>query len=225
MKKQKWQFILLAVLLIACIGGYFLIKNAEFSDKDTAEETVLTDFDKEEVKELVVSGDHELDFVKEDDEWHLASLPDQALSQSSVTYPISQIANIKTDETVLEAVDDLSEYGLDDPLRTIQVTLNDGTVIAYHAGNRNNLLSCYYIQMEGDPNVYLVSDYYVTMFDKEPEDFFEEETETETETETVEPEESVSEETVTGSETQDEDAVETVTETELSETETETEAE
>ena len=50
-----------------------------------------------------------------------------------------------------------------------------------YAGNKSDLLSEYYIKVEGDDNVYLVSSNIVTDFDKDPEDFIDE-TETETET-------------------------------------------
>ena len=82
----------------------------------------------------------------------------------------------------MEAPEDLSQYGLEEPFRTITAVLSDGTQVVIYAGNKSDLLSEYYIKVEGDDNVYLVSSTIVTDFDKDPEDFIDE-TETETATE------------------------------------------
>ena len=160
MKKQKIQILILLVLCIVCVGGYFIIRNHTF---ETEEETVsvdVTNFNKDDVTELILSGDHEVHLVKTDDIWTENSLPD---------------------ETVVEAPEDLSQYGLEEPFRTITAVLSDGTQVVIYAGNKSDLLSEYYIKVEGDDNVYLVSSNIVTDFDKDPEDFIDE-TETETET-------------------------------------------
>ena len=169
MKKQKIQILILLVLCIVCVGGYFIIRNHTF---ETEEETVsvdVTNFNKDDVTELILSGDHEVHLVKTDDAWTESSLPDETIKES-------------TTETVVEAPEDLSQYGLEEPFRTITAVLSDGTQVVIYAGNKSDLLSEYYIKVEGDDNVYLVSSNIVTDFDKDPEDFIDE-TETETATE------------------------------------------
>lgn len=179
MKKKRVQFIVLAIVCILCIGGYFVLKNTDFAQEEEITETVVTDFSRDDVKELTVTGDHDLHFVKEYDAWTETSIPGETLKESSINYLLTLIDNITTTETVVESPDDLSAYGLQEPVRTIQAVLNDDTVITIHAGGESSLLSKYYIQVEGDPNVYLVSSYIVTEFEKEP-DYFIEEEETET---------------------------------------------
>ena len=64
MKKQKIQILILLVLCIVCVGGYFIIRNHTF---ETEEETVsvdVTNFNKDDVTELIISGDHEVHLVK-----------------------------------------------------------------------------------------------------------------------------------------------------------------
>ena len=182
MKKQKIQILILLVLCIVCIGGYFSIRNYTF---ETEEETVsvdVTNFNKDDVTELILSGDHEVHLVKTDDTWTESSLPDETIKESTVNTLLNEIANITTTETVVEAPEDLSQYGLEEPFRTITAVLSDGTQVVIYAGNESDLLSEYYIKVEGDDNVYLVSSNIVTDFDKNPEDFIDE-TETETATE------------------------------------------
>ena len=131
---------------------------------------------------LILSGDHEVHLVKTDDAWTESSLPDETIKESTVNTLLNEIANITTTETVVEAPEDLSQYGLEEPFRTITAVLSDGTQVVIYAGNKSDLLSEYYIKVEGDDNVYLVSSNIVTDFDKDPEDFIDE-TETETATE------------------------------------------
>lgn len=187
MKKQKLQFILLAAVCLICIGGYFIIKNMEFAEEETTVETVVTDFSKDDVTELTVTGDHELHFVREDDVWTETSLPDETIRESSVNYLISEINHITTTETVVESPEELSQYGLEEPLRTITAVLSDGSSVTIYVGKESSLLSKHYIQVEGDPNVYLAASYIVNAFEEDAEYFVEEE-ETETGTEEAETE-------------------------------------
>ena len=97
---------------------------------------------------------------------------------------LSQISSITTQETVVESPEDLAQYGLEEPFRTIEAKFADGTSVTILAGSESPLLSKYYIQVQDDPNVYLISSYIVTDFDKTAEEFVEEETTEEEETET-----------------------------------------
>lgn len=84
MKKQKIQILILLVLCIVCVGGYFIIRNHTF---ETEEETVsvdVTNFNKDDVTELILSGDHEVHLVKSDDVWTENSLPDETIKESTV---------------------------------------------------------------------------------------------------------------------------------------------
>ena len=174
MKKQKIQILILLVLCIVCVGGYFIIRNHTF---ETEEETVsvdVTSFNKDDVTELSISGDHEVHLVKSDDVGTENSLPDETIKESTVNTLLNEFANISTTETVVEAPEDLSQYGLEEPFRTITAVLSDGTQVVIYAGNKRDLPSEYSIIVEGDDNVYRVSSNIVTDFDKDPEDFIDE---------------------------------------------------
>ncbi|MDO4291954.1 MAG: DUF4340 domain-containing protein [Eubacteriales bacterium] len=197
MKKQKIQLLVLLIVCLACVGGYFFIRSQSFETEEETTEVSVTDFNKDDVTELIVSGDHELHFVLEDGTWTESSLPGESISQESVNLLVSEIDNITTTETVVENPEDLSQYGLAEPFRTIQAVLSDGTTVTIHAGSESTLLSKYYVQVEGDENVYLVSSYIVTDFDKTAEEFVEEE-ETESSEESAEVEETESSEESAG---------------------------
>lgn len=220
MKKQKIQLLVLLAVCVLCVGGYFLIRSHDFETKEELPEVSVTDFNKDDVTELTVSGDNALKLVKGGDGvWTEASIPEEPIQQESVNMLLSEIDNITTSETVIESPEDLSQYGLDEPFRTITATLSDGTTVTIHAGAKSDLLSKYYVKTEGSETVYMVDSYIVEDFAKTPQELIEEETtETESavETETAAEAESVTEaaETETAAETGSAIETETVTETE-----------
>lgn len=230
MKKQKIQLLVLLAVCVLCVGGYFLIRSHDFETKEELPEVSVTDFNKDDVTELTVSGDNALKLVKGDDGvWTEASIPEEPIQQESVNMLLSEIDNITTSETVIESPEDLSQYGLDEPFRTITATLSDGTAVTIHAGAKSDLLSKYYVKTEGSETVYMVDSYIVEDFAKTPQELIEEETtETESETETATETESTSE-TETAAEAESvteaaetESVTETITEATESAAETET---
>ena len=177
MKKQKIQMCILLAVCGLCVGGYFAINRHEFEIKEELSEVLVTDFNKDDVTGLTVSGDYELKLVKGDDGvWKEESIPEKAIKQESVNMLLSEIDNITTSETVIEAPEDLSQYGLDEPFRTITAELSDGTSVTLCAGAKSDLLSKYYVKTESGESVYMVDSYIVEDFAKMPEELVEEET-------------------------------------------------
>lgn len=177
MKKQKIQMCILLAVCGLCVGGYFAISRHEFEIKEELSEVSVTDFNKDDVTGLTVSGDYELKLVKGDDGvWKEESIPEKAIKQESVNMLLSEIDNITTSETVIEAPEDLSQYGLDEPFRTITAELSDGTSVTICAGAKSDLLSKYYVKTESGESVYMVDSYIVEDFAKTPEELVEEET-------------------------------------------------
>lgn len=177
MKKQKIQMCILLAVCGLCVGGYFAISRHEFEIKEELSEVLVTDFNKDDVTGLTVSGDYELKLVKGDDGvWKEESIPEKTIKQECVNMLLSEIDNITTSETVIEAPEDLSQYGLDEPFRTITAELSDGTSVTLCAGAKSDLLSKYYVKTESGESVYMVDSYIVEDFAKMPEELVEEET-------------------------------------------------
>lgn len=177
MKKQKIQMCILLAVCGLCVGGYFAISRHEFEIKEELSEVLVTDFNKDDVTGLTVSGDYELKLVKGDDGvWREESIPEETIKQESVNMLLSEIDNITTSETVIEAPEDLSQYGLDEPFRTITAELSDGTSVTLCAGAKSDLLSKYYVKIKSGESVYMVDSYIVEDFAKMPEELVEEET-------------------------------------------------
>ena len=146
----------------------------------------------ENITKLQVEGENGYTLTKEvsaadsalqTDEWQVVDADGAAHGgdADSIGTMTSAVASLSFGDLVTYNASDLSQYGLEEPFRTITAVLSDGTQVVIYAGNKSDLLSEYYIKVEGDDNVYLVSSNIVTDFDKDPEDFIDE-TETETAT-------------------------------------------
>ncbi|MGM9681435.1 MAG: DUF4340 domain-containing protein [Eubacteriales bacterium] len=72
---------------------------------------------------------------------------------------------------VLENPDDLSEYGLDDPERSM-ILVCDGEQIEFRFGAYSSYGGGYYLEIAGDPHVYLVDSDFYSALDFSIEDFF-----------------------------------------------------
>ena len=124
-----------------------------FKAKERLSNSFSEDVYKRQVTSLSVSGDHRLNFAKEEDKWVNTDDREMPLNQTLVSSLVNNIAGITT-ESVVEQPEDLSEYGLDNPVRTIKATLENGSSIIIYVGNQNDLTGDYYIRLEGDDRVY-----------------------------------------------------------------------
>lgn len=178
MKKKKIQLLVLVILCLLCVGAYVLVKNMDFAQEETlsAQQVTVTDFAFGDVTALSVTGDHILNFVKEEEKWVNADDRKMTLDQNQISSLVNNIAGLVT-ESVVEEPENLSEYGLDNPVRTIKAEMKNGSNVIIYVGNQNDLTGDYYIRLEGDDRLYGISSYVVTAFDKDPEEFIEETTE------------------------------------------------
>lgn len=176
MKKQKIQIFILCLCGILCVGGYLFFRAHDFSQDAEETEFTVMDFASDEVDALQVSGETNLNFVREDGTWTETSLGDTPVDQDSVTALVSRFSHITTTQSAPGDAGNLSEYGLTEPAYTITVSLSDKNTITLYVGKENDLLAEYYLKREGDPGVYLVSEGIVSGLDKTPESFAVEET-------------------------------------------------
>lgn len=163
MKKQRKQMLILLVVCLICVGGFLFLQNADLEKKDETTETEnykLEVFETEKVSELIVSGENELHFIKKDGVWILADDESLSLDQATVNSLVTNLGKIYTD-TKIGTVEDLNEFGLKDPVLTVDVILEDGSEAEIRGGLYNDLAYGYYIQVNEDPEVYLADGYVI----------------------------------------------------------------
>lgn len=161
MKKQKIQMILILVVLVLCIGAYFLVshmaKQEEQKEKDSETEGQTTiakiDADKIDAFSYEVDG-KTYSYTKDGDEWKYDDDNSLQLDADNINTMLGKLNGVIALET-LDSYDSLSDYGLDKPQNTITVSVGNKTT-TFYIGDYNDMVSEYYLKMEGDDSIYLV---------------------------------------------------------------------
>ena len=203
MKKQKIQMLVLLAILVVLAAGFLGIRQYnQMQSEEPQEETGITVVDIA-VEDIVrFSYDYEdvtYTFEKEEDTWYAAEDHSLNLVQTSVSSMITDVGPLVA-EQVIENVTDMSQYGLEQPARTISFETASESYIFY-VGDFNDVSSVYYLCRPSETTVYVVPALTVNRFNRTLEELVEEEESTETAAET--------EETVTETETETETAEET----------------
>lgn len=171
MKKQSVQFILLVTILLLCICGYFVVHSMPKEEEEQAAESYqVTDVDTQEVKGISYLYEGEIiDLIKEEDTWVFSEDPGILLDQSKIETMLGYVCAIDTDTMILSP-DSLAEYGLSNPSNTICLTLSDDSIVQLLVGDYLDITGEYYALLAGDPNVYTISSYIPSAFEKSIDD-------------------------------------------------------
>lgn len=168
MKKQKKQFSLIICILVLCAGGYFAAKKLPDEEKTTVgtKSHTVTSITQEEVAELsYLYEGNIIELIKEGDVWKSKEDMRLSLDQTVISNMLSYVCSITT-ETVIENPESLAEYGLTNPENTICLTLSDGSNVQLLVGDYLDITGEYYALVAGDTNVYTISSYIPSTFNK-----------------------------------------------------------
>lgn len=180
MQKQKKQFIILCVILVAFCGIFFGLRafnkhqDEKKAKEEEAEKITAVSLSVDDVTEFSYQyNGAEIAFVKEDDTWYSKDDRERKITQSAISSMLSSAGTVTASQK-LEAPENISEYGFDTPLNVIRLKTGDQeTTITI--GMYNSITSQYYLMVSGDENVYLVENSIYTAFQKSLEDVTEEE--------------------------------------------------
>lgn len=174
MINQKKQLFVLSglVILLSCILIAVLTIKAR-SDRDTSshgeDDIVVFSLDGA-IKNLQVWGKQSYFIKREDDGVFYVSKPQDMLNSNSSVTDQYAVSNERMDEitralsnvtasTVIENVADLTQYGLDEPLFTVQIQ-TDGAgqkVYSLEIGDFSEGASMYYARTDDSNDVYLIT--------------------------------------------------------------------
>ena len=179
------------VVLVLCIGGYFLVKSLDLKKVKEEDPEYMIQVDSSEITKFSFMRDGQtLSFTKTGDTWNYDGDGSLTMNQTSMKSMAAVLAEVEAKQILTEH-EELSEYGLDSPSNTITFTAG-GETKTILVGNENKAASGVYVKMDGDDTVYLISETLPNKFDCGLDTL--EETEAETsESETAETESSESE--------------------------------
>ncbi|MCR5525952.1 MAG: DUF4340 domain-containing protein [Lachnospiraceae bacterium] len=178
-KKQIRNLIILLVVLIVCIGGYFGMKN--FNEKtEAASEAASEAAEAKEQISTVSSGSitklswkydgADVTITKGgadgDDVWYNGSV-----SLNSVESMLDSVSDIESTKTITGDDINMDDFGLSDPSNVITAETSDGKSIKITLGIQNQITNDYYCYLNDDTSkVYTISSSLYYSFDKDPSD-------------------------------------------------------
>jgi hypothetical protein len=142
LQRSTWTLLGIAVLL----GGFVLVTELQRLQPDEVE-SVATDqsgtdlfaFEEEDIQAFTVeTGDRTLSFRQDEaGTWQMIEPEAQAASDPTVAFLLNQLAIAKAQSPTDVTAEQLSEFGLADPLATVTVTLDTGNEHTLILGDTN----------------------------------------------------------------------------------------
>ncbi|HHW49645.1 MAG TPA: DUF4340 domain-containing protein, partial [Clostridiaceae bacterium] len=143
--------IILAVVLAILVGAYVFARNMKKDDDNASDSQSIKIFDLElnnMVEITLENKEGKFVFIRktvkeknEDGEeiekkvWDIASHADLKIDSSTINSIAINISSLSASKIIEENAADLSQYGLNDPVR-VSVKMNDGTVKTLEVGNK-----------------------------------------------------------------------------------------
>lgn len=188
MKKKGLPLLIGIVVLVFLTVAYVILVKHNTETVEEVEDTTVKMFDleNEDVAALQFTLDgKEETFTLEGDTWSLASDAAFEVDSSKMSTLLDTVTGMAASRK-LENVTDLSEYGLDEPVQTLVLTMADGTVYTICWGGTNDVTGDDYVYIKEKESVVYTVDYSVLEALGESIEDYRTEEETTTEDETSE---------------------------------------
>lgn len=177
MKKQKKQLGILILVLALLGGAYALLMryNRGLEEKEQQEPALLVELEDGSIQKLSYDYEGErYSFYKDGEVWKSQEDPQKNLIQTRLQEMENHMERIEIQDQI-DNVTDLSQYGLDEPSRTVQFETGEESYTVC-VGDYNSVAGVYYVYQPSQPaTVYTVVTSAVGGFDYTLEDLVEEE--------------------------------------------------
>jgi len=167
--------IVLCLVLIGALGGLYVLSRSNQEDPVPTEsantQISLLNKTKNDVTQLTITReDDEVTYNRaEDGKWSMSDV-DAPVENAMVTDITNNICTLYALEIVDDAVEDLAGYGLAPAVATLRVTFADGSTETVRLGARTAARDFYYMMVEGDSSLYLISNTSGARFNRTRED-------------------------------------------------------
>ena len=169
MKRFKRLYILLGVLAAACVITFAVSRYETYKEDIRNSDEVILELSQDSVQALSWEYDGQtLSFHRTDGSWTYDEDEAFPVDQEKIGDLLSLFEQFGV-SFIIEDAEELRMYGLDDPLCTIDLTLEDGQTYAVTLGDFSTMDSQRYVSI-GDGNVYLVQTDPLDYFDVELRD-------------------------------------------------------
>ena len=181
MKKKSVNLFTAVGVLVVLSGAYAGVKAYVAKQEEKEQESEETELEKivsiepDDIKSLkFVIDKKEVTFERDNDDWVKSDETEFPVNQDKMTEAAGALNSLEA-ERVLTDIENLSEYGLDEPSNTITVTISDGSDTILRVGMKNDSTNQYYLEKDDDQStVYVVDSSAVTPFMKSLYDYAQE---------------------------------------------------
>lgn len=172
---KRWRTTLIVALVFAAILAYVLLVEGKKEPPGQPDVTpsptpvALLDIALDDLRAVhATDGTRVLRLVREGSDWQVAeALGDSqraAADMMAVSLPLNDLAHLEARAVVLDEVSEPATYGLDPAALTLTLEAGDGTEVRLTAGRETPDGTAFYVQMAGDPRLYLVDHYRIEPF-------------------------------------------------------------
>lgn len=168
------RFIPTILLVVICIGGFWYASSKDFFQEKKDEPKSLITLKQEDVQSIHVKKEEEqIELARNGSGWEMKNPAAAPINTNQVGSWLDALGLVTSTKLVEDQVSNLANYGLDKPLGTYEVTLKDGSKKGLLVGTALPIEGFSYVQVEGSPAVYQVSDQTLSALGKAPVDFAE----------------------------------------------------
>lgn len=158
MKRIKTAIAVMAIILIAAVGIYFLAShfntNKTKKENEEANKLILFNIDEDAIDKVDIhneTGNYIAEYV-ENQGWALTNSDEFELNSSAITAICSNFSQLKANKILDDT--DTSKYGFDNPI-TLTVYTGD-TSYKLYIGDATPTYENFYVMKENDDNIYLI---------------------------------------------------------------------
>lgn len=165
---KRWTPTLIVVGAFVALLAYILLvevkKEPPASEDATPTPVPLLNLNTDEVRSILVTdGQRRLRLVREGQDWRIVEPEESPADGYRVFLQADELAHLEARLVVLEQVSDLGTYGLDPVAWTLMVdTASSHHEI--HVGRETPDKASFYVQIVGDPRLYIVPHYKLAPF-------------------------------------------------------------
>lgn len=167
MQKMTRNLIILGVLVVLAVGGFFILPNlgkpastasTEPTASQPAEDVTLSNYTTDDVVQVDVQNNAGVPYtlLKQGKNYVLKGQETLALDQTAALSRFGAVGSVVGERLIEANATDLSAYGLDNPAATITATYADGKTQTFLVGNRTPTGDTFYFMKKGDPRVVTV---------------------------------------------------------------------
>lgn len=170
-KKKIVTLVSLCLLMAAAICLYFFLPKGETEDEEdsSAEVVNVVNIDKEKIAAVHIQPEvgEEISLSKEGEDWKLEELPEAPVDAEAVEAMFAGLSPVTSSKELEAGESGLSEYGLDKPQMTVQLTTSDGEQYEFKFGGSVPVKGGNYGLFSSSDKVYTFTDTFFSAFQVE----------------------------------------------------------